>query len=263
MGPYWGSVAAWSFKEPRATATPTQATTEEEPDAIARTAVFIGTPGPALDRPLPIGTGFLLSDGRFVVLVTARHVAQRTNPRTPVKLLAGDQPLLLTLGELAADPAVRWNLHDAADAAAIRLKSWNGPPLHVFKRSQVSVEPLPMRERPLVVYGFPLGIGSADFSPVSQQYNRASNLVTGKSDSLPQEAQYYLLDRPSIDGFSGAPVFQVPGIFHRGNAIVSRGDFIMVGLVAATLSDRTGGKLGAVVPPTFIAAVFDQAIASP
>jgi hypothetical protein len=37
----------------------------------------------------------------------------------------------------------------------------------------------------------------------------------------------------------------------------------MVGLVAATISDRTGGKLGVVVPPTFVAEVFDRAKASP
>jgi hypothetical protein len=71
------------------------------------------------------------------------------------------------------------------------------------------------------------------------------------------EGTFFVLDKPSIGGYSGAPVFAMPWPLAAGAALgfVSSGspDAIpkCVGIVSGTISDETGGKLALIVPSVF------------
>lgn len=88
-----------------------------------------------------------------------------------------------------------------------------------------------------------------DDSSVTVAYLRMPRFDTKK------EATFFLLDKPSIGGFSGAPVYLMPGPFTSGGTLVVRAVSAgahVVGLVHGTIGDNTGGKLAAIVPAKFI-----------
>ena len=69
----------------------------------------------------------------------------------------------------------------------------------------------PQRERPLVVMGFPLALGAhGHFSPITSESKAASGLVQIRINKFDPEQTFFLLDKPSIGGFSGSPVFLMP-----------------------------------------------------
>jgi hypothetical protein len=61
-----------------------------------------------------------------------------------------------------------------------------------------------------------------------------------------------MLQDPSIDGFSGSPVYIVPGLGFSGTAIGLKGPLKCVGLITATKSDASGGKMAIVIPSFYI-----------
>lgn len=236
----------------------TIAAAAEDPESVGRTTVFIQT---STMKGTISGTGFLLADNREVCLVTAAHVASTTRANTSITLLSAGKPVSILLADLAGSPTPNWHVHNQSDVAAVRVRIPSTMKLHAFQRKQVLTKGvLPPRERPVMVFGFPLGLGARGFSPLSQKYSRVSDLVVLKIDQGQSNGEYYLVDGPSIEGYSGAPLFHVPGQFSRGSALVFRRDFALVGLFSGTVSDKTSGKLGAVVPPRYIAEMFDQAI---
>lgn len=237
----------------------------EDPKVVEKTVAFIEARETGdKSASASIGTGFLLASQTTVCLITASHVAKHAGDSSRVVLLVGDVARSFALRELAPRGATSWVFHEAADVAALRLTVGGDLRLHVFSRQMVlTSEVAPQRDRPIWVFGFPRGLGSATLQPVSQQYSRASEIERAKSDEFPVLADYYFLDRPSVQGYSGAPLFVVPGQFARGAGIVFRRDCALVGLMAGTLSDNTGGKLAAVVPPRFVAEIFDRAATQP
>ena len=52
---------------------------------------------------------------------------------------------------------------------------------------------------------------------------------------------FFLLDKPSIGGFSRGPVFEFLGALSSGGGLTIGGRFACVGLVHGTISDETGG----------------------
>jgi hypothetical protein len=69
----------------------------------------------------------------------------------------------------------------------------------------------------------------------------------------------FLLQDPSIGGFSGAPVFDLPGIRLSGSAMVAHQGVACFGITHGTLSDDTGGKLAAVTPSSAVIELIDKA----
>ncbi|HSR12816.1 MAG TPA: hypothetical protein VLS90_15340, partial [Thermodesulfobacteriota bacterium] len=70
---------------------------------------------------------------------------------------------------------------------------------------------------------------------------------------------FFILDKPSVGGFSGAPVFVLPGPYFSEDKVVTGKEIGCVGLVHGTLFDSTGGKFAAVVPSAFIAETIREA----
>jgi hypothetical protein len=121
----------------------------------------------------------------------------------------------------------------------------------------------PDRDRTLTTLGFPLGIGTQEhFSPISRESKPASGLLTLARPDTHNAAVFFLLDNASIGGFSGAPLFLIPNPYSSGGAMVfpatSRGASC-VGLINATISDDTGGKMAAVTPSMYILETIEKA----
>jgi hypothetical protein len=89
------------------------------------------------------------------------------------------------------------------------------------------------------------------FAPITRRTRAASGLLCGET--------YFLLEDPSIEGYSGAPVFDLgepiagPGGFQLGGR--QTGCF---GIISFTKSDNTGGKMAGVVPTKCILELIEK-----
>ncbi len=209
-----------------------------------------------------IGTGFLVADDKMPYLVTAKHVSTILHPNSVATVRdSNDVPYSFLLSQVSASEGkLLWYYHPEADVAVIPLLL-KGTPGEKLVGRFIPVEMLqkelkaPQRERPLVVMGFPLALGTtAHFSPITSESKSASGLVRIQPPNEPEQT-FFLLDKPSIGGFSGAPVFLMPWPFTDSPALNMPNideKASIVGLVKGTISDETGGKLALIVPIHYV-----------
>jgi len=123
----------------------------------------------------------------------------------------------------------------------------------------------PPRSRIVTVVGFPLGLGvrftgpDSKISPVSQEAKPSSGLITLNRFDTKTPCDVFLLDNPGIGGFSGAPLFILPGTYTQGPGIAFSRTTLFVGLMHGTVADKTGGKLAVVVPSSFVVETLKEA----
>jgi hypothetical protein len=228
-------------------------------DGLAPCVVFLVIPG-AQGHDVPVGSGFLVRTNETALLVTAAHVAKRAG--TNISLI---MPTKEGQAEIAEVPDLVWMESPSADVAVARLNATETNVLaRILARSLpadlLSARPLPPdRDVPLTIMGYPLTLGTKGFvSPLSLETKAASGFITLPRFDNKQLATFIVLQEPSIQGMSGGPVFDTGSTyFGGGRAMVVRSGVSLVGLMHGTLSDDTGGKLGAVVPATEILKVFD------
>ena len=208
------------------------------------------------------GTGFLVKRGTRTFLVTAQHVASSLTARSIATLRLPDKsgrvvPLKkFLLGE--------WRMHPSADAAAVEI----APSLEGIELSNsalsyelISPEPVtPSRSLRLAVIGFPLSLGlGKTVSPITRETMAASGPLDLPRFDNHVVSAFFLLQDPSVGGFSGSPVcdFHLPSLY-SGEITFRSGGVICYGLVHGTISDNTGGKFAAIVPSIFIRQLIDQ-----
>lgn len=248
-------------------------------DQIARSIVFLQSP----PRPKPgtnqkeseIGTGFLVNLNGYLFLTTASHVATLMTATSSVTFgTQNDIARTVPLGELtstAGEP--KWIVNPTADVAVLYLEPKPEITALLTPRALLpflflSKLEAPARTRPLTVVGFPLGLGviftgpDTKISPISREAKAASGLITLPRFDTKKPSEFFLLDSPTVGGFSGAPVFILPGSFSDGAGITFSGSTFCVGLIHGTISDDTGGKLAAVVPSAFITQTLETAYAT-
>jgi hypothetical protein len=171
----------------------------------------------------------------------------------------GDRPLtfLLTKWAGTAKP-LRWTTHRQADIAVLRLSPEKELEGYLRRRfipisSLLAERKAPDRDAPLTVLGFPLGLGvDGDFSPISRETHAASGLLTFKRFDTGTPATFFVTQDPSIGGYSGAPIVDTGGPRRVKEGFLLSSPMVLVGVVHGTLSDATGGKLGAVTPSVFV-----------
>ncbi|MBU4486598.1 MAG: serine protease [Candidatus Delongbacteria bacterium] len=195
------------------------------------------------------GTGFFVRNGDYLFLVTAQHVAK--NLMSNVKLIAADSSGNST--SYLLDKNTIWIYSENADIAITHIVN----PLikNTFNDSAIDFsflptsETSPVPELSLIVVGFPLGLGVQNkFSPLRRETNAASGLIDLKRFDIDKITTFFLLQDPSIGGYSGAPVF-VLKTYKFGNTLMNSVDVDMcIGIIHGTYSDNTGGKLGLVTP---------------
>ncbi len=232
--------------------------------------VWVKRPNETQPRPYfehRTGTGFFVVRGEAFYLITAQHVAKETSASSQITVKSeNDKPYSFSLGELWNQSGpLDWVFHQEADIAVLPLQP--SPSLvkklegHFLPFQDLSgEEKAPLRERPLTVIGFPLGLGFRDrFSPISQETKPSSGLLRLARFDNRKMATFFILDKPSVGGFSGAPVFMLPSsYFFEDRLVVSKG-ISCVGVVHGTLFDNTGGKFAAVIPASFVIETINQA----
>jgi len=219
----------------------------------------VGLRAPGGERFTPrmktlFGTGFFIADGDALYLVTAKHVAKDIDPDSMATVRADlSTPHEVTLRDLSGWKAsLHWKAHPTADVAVLLLRPTTELlsvlQQHFLPLSSLAAEP-PSRDVALTVLGFPLSFGAAGrFSPISRSTSAASGLMVG-TDGAP----FFLLQDPSVGGYSGAPVFDTgTPLLTPGSLQLREARTIVVGLMSGTFSDETGGKLAAVVPAAAI-----------
>lgn len=209
------------------------------------------------------GSGFFVNKGKDLYLVTASHVS-RGIPFGSKATLYGSNgvPLTYDLSELAGMQVPKWIFHNEADVAVLPIS-----PQENFRAAirAVSYDQLkkdnsaPGLDIYLTTVGFPLELGVKDkFSPIVKVSHPASALFRHPRFDNNTEASFFILDDPSVAGFSGAPVFKLPRI-KIGVMSSGQGAFECVGIVHGTFNDPTGGKFAAILPAFYIVATIDMA----
>ena len=199
------------------------------------------------------GTGFFVRNDDNLFLATAGHVARSLALR--VRLISSD-----TSGSSKSyplDQEVRWIFSQKADVAVLRL---NDPRfISDFLRSALDIkfladtETSPAPGLPLVVIGFPLGLGVQNkFSPLRRETSASSGLIDLPRADTRQIATFFVLQDPSIGGYSGAPVFAILAKKWGGIRMIGFNATSCTGVIHATMSDNTGGKLGLVTPSKYV-----------
>ena len=230
--------------------------------AGAKAEVWLKLPSDAAPQPkieYDTGTGFFVTSGKRIYLVTASHVARSMTLTAEVTMSQEkDTPFTVPLGTLAGRQDANWFTHPEADVALLELTpTQDFIEKHLQKRfidfSFFTVElNAPSRDIPLTVMGFPLAFGVEKFfSPLTQQTHGASGLLTLARADTSQKATFFLLESPSVGGYSGAPCFDI-SIYKLGAATATGSGTLCYGLMHGTISDATGGKLAAVTPAFFI-----------
>ena len=71
---------------------------------------------------------------------------------------------------------------------------------------------------------------------------------------------FFLLDDPSISGFSGSPVFELPTQLVVGTTQTFVNAYRLMGLVHGSIGDKTGGGFAAIVPSKYIVETIKMAL---
>jgi hypothetical protein len=218
--------------------------------------IWLKAPSEAQPRPYrksTSGTGFFVRKGPQIYLITAEHVANSL--RYDVKVTVHgpeDKPLTYGMKDLTGPGKEQsWFSHSEADVALLPLK-----PSEEFKGIIKVLEPNlfltneneygQYKNRVLTTVGFPLALGlSGKFSPITKSSKAASNLFRYKRFDKNIETTFLILDDPSVQGFSGAPVYALSEV-SLGGVAFGTGRFACIGLVHGTLQDNTGGKFAAI-----------------
>lgn len=243
-------------------------------EQAARGVVFLHVPSanPVEKSVSEIGTGFLVEYQAQTFLVTADHVAKLMTSKASLTL-AGEDDKSQTFGMkdlTSSECEPGWVIHPVADVAVLRLNpnekiravlAGRGFPTSIF----VPKLEAPPRDRPLTVFGFPLGLGAflvgpdRKVSPISVQSKAASGLLTLARFDTKQPTEFFILDSPSVGGYSGAPVLILPAAYSKGAGLSFSVKTFFVGLVHGTVSDDTGGKFALIVPSAFVTQTLHHA----
>ena len=206
------------------------------------------------------GTGFFLSAEKCLYLVSASHVANELKEDAEIVVSdANSKPVVLTWKRLTGSQDVPcWKNHSEADISIMALspdkKTFANHlrgrfmPFELFPSA---TEP-PSRDLVLTSVGFPLGFGiSGYFSPLTFESKASSALLTMDRFDTKTACTFFILQDPSIGGYSGCPVFDL-SIIKVGAMTTTGSGTVCYGITHGTISDQTGGKLAAVTPSYYL-----------
>jgi hypothetical protein len=204
-----------------------------------------------------VGTGFFVATETAAFLVTAAHVAEKMDgeARLSIRNRRGRRSSI-QLSQLVSPVArkVGWIVPRNTDVAVVRIPK---PPAALRGRCLAASGLALGRTAPsgtveLTMIGFPLGLTSEKhFAPMAKRVHAASGILPFSGEEMGDPADFFLLDQPSMGGYSGAPVFVIAGQ-HPETGDVSLARPRCVGLISRTISDESGGQFAAVVPSAAI-----------
>ena len=228
---------------------------------------------PGTDRFEPLtetyyGSGVFFTLNNHPYLVTASHIAKQMTP-TASAVVKGrnDEPIIIFFSDFAlGKDGLNWINHEHADVSVLPINIANKGVLEKLQKHFLSADILvrdqnaPNRDTSLTTLGFPLQLGTkGKFSPISKTSKPASGCFTYPRFNTHYPTTFFILEDPSIGGFSGAAVFELPGIKLKGNTMTTQPNIRCYGIMHGTLSDNTGGKLAAVTPSIYILETLQKA----
>jgi len=120
----------------------------------------------------------------------------------------------------------------------------------------------PIREREVTVYGFPLSLGIRTgkyISPITKTSKPSSGLIEFPTGDNKKLSTFFLLDDPSVSGFSGGPVLELPQLIGTSVKAVWVNVHRIMGLVHGSVLDKTMTGFAAIVPSRFIKETIENA----
>jgi len=211
------------------------------------------------------GTCFFIGTGLDFYLVTASHVAQNSSLNTRVIISSRDEKAIkLNLKDMVAEKdTLNWTTHPHADVAVIHLdekfvRKNMGRNFFFVDMLNIKLE-APIREREVTVYGFPLSLGvSKNISAITKTSKPSSGLIELPRFDNKEMSTFFLLDDPSVSGFSGGPVLELPQQIGTADKAIWVRAYRVMGLVHGSISDKSGG-FAAIVPSRFIKQTIEYA----
>ena len=218
------------------------------------------------------GSGFLVNKHKDNYLVTAQHVATKLTEEA--SLIFRNRSGLrkeIKIKDIKSDNA-KWKFHPKADIAVLHinlfdrdstfLKSLEIGVLDYWDISRIRVAP--DRFEDLIVVGFPLGLGESpkSISPISKKVKAASDLIVLNRFDNGKPSFFYLLDDPSVSGFSGGPIIKINDpLISKDKKSYLRGSMKILGIVHGTISDPIdkAGRFAAIVPSFQVSEAIDLA----
>lgn len=238
-------------------------------DELSSVVAFLSTKSE--NNKIRSGTGFFISSGKFLYLVTADHISQFLTKDSDITVRTkGDIPFSFKFSRVTnSENTIRslsWVRHDNADIAILPLYPDQDLINNVLKGHFLPLSFLytkkeaVSREVIVTILGFPLNLGHKGFfSPISRETKPASGFLTLRRFDTNQPTTFFITQDPSAGGFSGAPVFDMRlPIQSTSTLSIIGAPPRIVGIVHGTLSDRTGGKLGAICPSFLIKELIDN-----
>lgn len=204
-----------------------------------------------------VGTGvFVARNGNEPFLVTATHVARTCTNAT--QLVLSDQAGNATGLRLADfNGELAWQHHPVADISVLRVIPNTTLAPHLEGRfldyDHFHLDRTPVsRDFELTSVGFPNGFGAQGmFSPLTYRSYASSTFLTMNRADTNTLCDFFMLENPSIGGYSGCPVFDL-GYMVVGSMTTTKEKTVCYGIMHGTVSDTTGGKLAAVTPSHYL-----------
>lgn len=216
------------------------------------------------------GTGFIINKNFDNYLVTAQHVAigLKSSPYMVYKGKKGKKSIKIEDLKLKNS---NWYFHPNADIAILHLKSsrinnnfWKNSEIKVLDYWDISsIKTAPNRFDELLVIGYPLGLG-VNFNtvtPISKKTKVSSDLIPLNRFDNNKPSLFYILDAPSVSGFSGGPVIKMTApLVSDDRKSYLPGKTTIFGLVHGTLNDPKdkAGRFAAIVPSFLIKDLIDS-----
>lgn len=205
-----------------------------------------------------VGTGiFVVKGDQEIYLVTATHVASTCNANTAV-VISDANGNATTLRLVAFNSGLAWRHHPVADISVlpIQMSAIIQPHLtnRFFPFDHFHTDHTPVsRDYELTSVGFPNGLGANGmFSPLTYRSYASSSFITLNRADTQTPSEFFLLESPSVGGYSGCPVFDL-GYMIVGAMTTTKDKTRCYGIMHGTISDNTGGKLAAVTPAFYLA----------
>jgi hypothetical protein len=220
------------------------------------TPIMVNSPGstnliPALKTVS--GSGMLVANGKRYFIITAKHVAVEMGTNCEMIIGGANKgPVTFFLGSLTTQTGGRWYNHPIADLSVCPIMPTTQPEIDFLNSKAAPLYFLnsdtnpPPRDFSMTAYGFPLNFGVyVQFVPLIRETKASSESL------MDTNGYFYLLQDPSVSGYSGGPLIQVGG----ARMVTTPGGMIPVneqptcwGFVSGTYPDETGGKMCRIVP---------------
>jgi len=198
------------------------------------------------------GTGFLLTSNNAFFLITAKHVADSLHTElTDIYFRDSSKKAFVYKLKKFIPSIPITQFSEQSDFFILRLDPFDSISKAILQKASLDLSTIANNRESLdrkidvLVFGYPI-FDLNNFTPITFKSFFSSSLMNIYMKDLPKPCYCYLLENPSMAGFSGGPVF----VGVKDRSVTPMASTVIIGIVTGTTYDKTGGKF-AVITPTF------------